>query len=47
MAVKDGTTQLGVLSISANVLYMFPVPINCATSITISASAAVATVLYL
>jgi hypothetical protein len=47
MAVKDGANLLGIVTISANVIVSLATPIACATSITISASAAVATVLYL
>lgn len=47
MAIKDGSNQLGVVTISANVIQSLPSPIYCTTSISISASSAVATVLYL
>ncbi len=44
-AIKDGATELGVFTVSAGVVVSLP-PIRMATSITISASAGVATVFY-
>lgn len=45
-AIKDGANQLGVYTVSAGVTFAFPAAVTMATSITISASAGVATVFY-
>ena len=45
-AIKDGATQLGVFTVSAGVVVDLP-GITMATSITVSASAGVATIFYL
>lgn len=45
-AIKDGATQIGVFTCSAGVVVTLP-GITMASSITVSASAAVATVFYL
>jgi hypothetical protein len=47
MTFKDGANTLWNVSVTAGVSAYLPYPIICTTSITVSASAAVATIIYL